>query len=179
MAAEGEGTVTSISVDSATAQSSSAIAYFGTAAGNIYQALVDMRSRQITLQLVQSAHPASITAVTFPEAYGEVCFHCCSALCNQCAAFCTRLHPTSYDLGLDSPQVFMVVLAMSMISVDGSTFPAFTTIMDFLFQPRGSLCAGIRNRVLRGDPHLAHQLLPRAPTHQCGQPCLQLPRLHA
>jgi hypothetical protein len=67
-----EGRVTSISIDHSSAQAHTFIAYVGTDACNIYQALVDLRSKQITPQLVQSAHAGSISSVAFPEQYGEV-----------------------------------------------------------------------------------------------------------
>ena len=70
--AAAEGRVTSISVDAASAGPHGALAYVATAAGNLYQALVDVRRGALALQLVQSAHAAGVTAVAFPEQYGEV-----------------------------------------------------------------------------------------------------------
>lgn len=70
--AQVEGRITSISIDSASAAADAFIAYVGTAAGNIYQALVDTKGSVMEPQLVQSAHVSSISAIAFPEQYGEV-----------------------------------------------------------------------------------------------------------
>jgi hypothetical protein len=72
-----DGRVTSISIDNSPSLSNPKsngapfVVYVGTAAGNIYQALIDLRGKEITPQLVQSAHTGAIHAVAFPERYGE------------------------------------------------------------------------------------------------------------
>jgi len=76
-----DGSITSISIDSSggvCGSSNSTLMYVGTASGNIYQAIVDVRDGSITQQLVQSAHCAAASAIAFPELYGEVLFpHAC------------------------------------------------------------------------------------------------------
>jgi hypothetical protein len=66
--------VTSICLDTNSANDECLLAYIGTADCNIWQALVDIRRRTIVPQLVQSAHSSSVTAVAFPENYGEARF---------------------------------------------------------------------------------------------------------
>lgn len=68
-----DGSITSISIDASGPGGQNAILlYVGTSTGNIYQAIVDLRDGSISQQLVQSAHSAGVTAVAFPELYGEV-----------------------------------------------------------------------------------------------------------
>lgn len=70
-----DGTITSITIDASGpggGDQNCILLYVGTATGNIYQAIVDMRDGSISEQLVQSAHCAGVTAVAFPELYGEV-----------------------------------------------------------------------------------------------------------
>ena len=67
------GSITSISIDASGPGGKNAmLLYVGTSTGNIYQAIVDLRDGSISQQLVQSAHCAGVTAVAFPELYGEV-----------------------------------------------------------------------------------------------------------
>ena len=71
-----EGTVTSISIDTASLKGHTLIAYVGTSRSNIYQVAYDLQSMRISAQLVQSAHHNPINAIAFPAEYGEVCSPC-------------------------------------------------------------------------------------------------------
>lgn len=67
-----QGEITSISLDVKGKQGHSTLAYVGSNTGNMYQIIVNLQTGEFLQQLVQSAHPASVTAVAFAEIYGEV-----------------------------------------------------------------------------------------------------------
>ena len=67
-----QGAITSISLDDKGTQGKSTLAYVGSDYGNMYQIIVNLQSGEFLQQLVQSAHPTSVTAVAFAEMYGEV-----------------------------------------------------------------------------------------------------------
>ena len=88
-----DGRVTSLSLDpSSSAAAPGAppattfLAYVGTAAGNIYQALVDVRGKSVTPQLVQSAHSSAITSVAFPRPLRRGALARLRAFCDVCSA---------------------------------------------------------------------------------------------
>jgi hypothetical protein len=67
-----QGEITSISLDAKGKQGQDTLAYVGSNCGNVYQIIVNLQTGVFHQQLVQSAHPASVTAVAFAEMYGEV-----------------------------------------------------------------------------------------------------------
>jgi hypothetical protein len=67
-----QGAITSISLDAKGKQDLNTLAYVGSNTGNMYQIVVNLQTGEFHQQLVQSAHPASVTAVAFAEMYGEV-----------------------------------------------------------------------------------------------------------
>lgn len=69
-----QGAITSISLDIKGKQGHSTLAYVGSDNGNMYQIIVNLETGEFLQQLVQSAHPTSVSAVAFAEMYGEVRF---------------------------------------------------------------------------------------------------------
>lgn len=69
-----QGEITSISLDVKGKQGHSTLVYVGSNTGNMYQIIVNFQTGEFMEQLVQSAHPASVSAVAFAEMYGEVSF---------------------------------------------------------------------------------------------------------